>query len=205
MNEFLQSPDLPDSSPAGQEAQEKAREKFREQRSSQQAAATQAKKDESSALTHDWQISDFLTKLLKTQRDDDLIDLVIDLLEQNVPSAFITAILSLAYKGNVKEEVLNVNYDLELLIPTSQKEEQEIQKWVNKIINIALSDAERVYENMISASDWQIHPQLIQLAAYILSIYSKQKKIDIDAHVIDSFSKNLLEKIKEILNEQLNI
>lgn len=195
------------------EQAEKLAEQFRE--NARQIKAQ--KKDEKKHKAKDDKLVDILTKFIKSSKNSGLVAIIIRLLQENIPPAFILAIILLTHRE------LQIESGIILSLPSGSGEipstmsieetklrnqEITIKLWTETIITAALENPYKIIRN-IKDQDLQIKSTAIQLMAFVLRDYFQNElQIEKDFEEIRAFSnfslQGIITKVEERL-EQMQI
>lgn len=213
MADFDKFDDLDVAQP--QEASEEAKERFQERLAAAQKTLKQLKKDESKRKKQDNHLVKIITYFLQTAGNTSLANLVADLVEKNVPSDFILAILSLV--DNQSKDAILVKKS-QLLLQGAHSEEtqvlvtleenvfekispeikQEIDSWFEHIYMIGKEETEKIMEKTLDA-DLEVNPNLLQLMASLLQRFLAKYGHNSEYSPIYEFIKLGLQKVYEKL------
>jgi len=188
MADFDQLGDLDVAQP--QEASEEAKEQFRERLAAAQKALKKLKKDEAKRKNQDNHLAKIITYFLQTAGNTDLANLIAALVENDVPSDFVLAILALVDTQS-KEAILVKKEQLLLsgvqtvenaLVPLeenvfeqiSPEIKREIDEWFKNIYLIGKEETEKIMEITLDI-DLQIDTNILQLTASLLQRFLVKK------------------------------
>ena len=200
--------------PQGQEASEEAKEKFQERLATAQKALKQLKKDEQKRKKQDNHLAKIIAYFLQTQGNSDLASLIAGLVEKDVPSDFILAILSLV-DAQSKEVILVKKAQLLLENSTETKQalvtlddnvfeklspefKQEINDWFEHIYLIGVEETEKIMETTLDA-ELEIDPNILQLMASLLQRFLAKNGHPSEYSIVYEFIKLSLQNIYEQL------
>lgn len=211
MGDNYREGDLPIDAQGGGEGgvSEAAREQFQENLRKGQAAVRQIRKDEAKHKAFDNTLAHFVSQLLQTGGYDQVVLLIAELVNANVPSDFLLAILSLQWEELAKHAELNGTELLVLsfsseMIPSSLFE--RFQNWKERVSFDAQQYAEQVLETIIQVETWQIHPSLITLAGIlmqnVLRDHGTMAELQDTKQVCQIFFEQLTEKLQEYINQK---
>ena len=199
---------------AGQAPQvsEAAQEKFRDNLKKSQAAQKKANKNERKSKTQDNTLAIIISKLLQDTSNYTIVSLLVQLIENNTPSNFLLAILSLYFK-EVKTQLeksltllpennITISQDIISNISSSvlpKNIQEQIKHWGDSIIQASQQDKEKIFETIIQAETWEIHPSLIALSAHIIVKFSEQNHASLEILQAKDFSQTFFQKFLEDL------
>lgn len=194
---------------------ESAREAFREQQRSAQAAKVQLKRDEGKAKTFDNTLAVLVSQLLQQGGHDHVVVLVASLVESNIPSDVILAILSLEYAEAYRRaeialssfqdtkavlaQKINVS-ELTVFAPNIQS---QLIVWAERIIANALKDAGQVLETIIHVDTWQINPSLTALSRIMIIQFAEKNGVHVAMEEADDFTNRFFHRLQNTLQEHL--
>ncbi len=199
------------------ESSEISQEQFQENLRRTQAAIKKIHKDEKKVTFHNLSLAQIITNLLQAGGQDDVVALIIDLVERNVPSEFILAVLSIFFKETKRQEMspdsllgagsesksimLHKNSKNFTIFP--ELVQNEIEQWGEFIFNKSLDDIEKILETIVQTETWEILPSLVQLSARLLQKYLEEKNINVDFEELRMFSSTFFENLLENLQEEV--
>ena len=219
MPESYNEGDLPSEAGQASEAQEATSERFREQRKKAQASAKKAQIQERKAKGYDNTLAQVVTAILQKGGNDTIIILIADLIENNVPSDLLLAVLSLEYEDantyiQKQQVALQSNENVQTLVQASKSIQvaqplpnnlkELLDTWWESIKELSFKDAEKVLETIIDAHSWKIHPSLINLTTHIILQFASNKGISIEFSAIHEFCEQFFEKLLEKLQNTLS-
>lgn len=201
------------------EAVEKLSEQLREN-----AAAVKAmRQQEGKQRDKDNKLVAILMKFVKSNQNSVLVELIVRLLNENVPASFILAIILLAYEEIQKELGVNLSlpegfqFDKKLLnagnnnyqsLQKSEENSEEfiltaekkliLKMWTESVINASLENPYKILRT-IKDNEGNIKSSAIQLTAFIIrDFFEKDFKGSIDFEMIHGFAQLTM---KQILHE----
>ena len=187
------------------EKSEKLNEVYKEWIKAQQKAIKKIKRDEAKAKVFDDSLWDVIKKFLNDWDKDFIINLISNLVEKNVPSDFILAIiLPISHIANekivlrLKEKWVD---NLWLSIQIDDEFKQKIFDWINMIYSVAIIEKEWVLDSIIDHNTWKPIPGLDKLFLEILKILLFEK--DWEDVKIWEFEKNISLEVFERIIEKL--
>ena len=199
--------DIPGWGEAWWQVSEAAKEKFNENLRKAQAAQKKAAITEKKFKGYDNTLAVIIQYMLSKGGYDKIIYLVADLIENNVPSDFILAILSIVDENANKQANMRINdmlwkiYDLALSFDS--KIENQMYEWVNVIYSCAIVDKEKVLSSLINHDTWEClasaHLLFFEIAIKIL----EEEKIKFDREEQKQFAKSIFNKITENLQTEM--
>lgn len=215
MDEIFKEDGAVDQGPQGGESSEAAQEKFKENLKKTQAAIKQLKKDEGKAKSYDFSLAQFVTNLLKSGGSSQMIFLISDLIEKNVPSSFILALLSLQYSDAEKYTAKYLEAsEITAIIPRNSIEksfsdipsqyQEDIKLWGDSIVKIGLLNPEDVFETIIQVETWELLVTVKQLTALVIKEYLLSKGVNTQHINIDLFVENFLQAFLMNLQEKIS-
>lgn len=164
---------------------ERAREAASEAAAEQaRKKASQNKKEEGTARKHDSRFADAFVRFLQSEKDDDFLEILVNLLDRNIPSVFLLAVISLLDEeaaalfaeevgqtpNRVNELIPTINTHLNLT-QTNSANIETLRRWVTHIIvSVDSLDAEtrlRLTAENREADEWimdLIQACLLQIA-----------------------------------------
>lgn len=184
------------------EKSEKLNEAYKEWIKAQQKAIKKIKADEKKAKIFDDSLWDVIKKFLEDWDKDFLITLIANLIEKNVPSDFILAIIlpisELAREKTIlKVQESGVN-NLWLQIQSDDDFRKKMIEWMDLIYSVAILEKEWVLDSIVDHNSWKPIPGLDKLFLEVLRILlSFQNK------EIWEFEKNISYEIFEKIIEKL--
>lgn len=210
MGDNYREGDLPLDAQGGEGGvSEAAREQFQENLRKGQAAVKQIRKDEAKHKAFDNTLAHFVSQLLQTGGYDQVVLLIAELVNANVPSDFLLAVLSLQWEELAKSIDLN---GVELITPAFSLDiipfslSDQFQRWKERISFDAQQYAEQVLETIIQVETWQIHPSLIALSGIlmqnVLQDHGATAELPDTKQVCQLFFEQLTEKLQEYLNQK---
>lgn len=210
--------DVPLGGQEQQSVSEAAREQFQEQLRSAQAAVKQIKKDEGAAKAFDNTLAHIISSILQQGGYDHIIVLISDLIESNVPSDFLLALLSLIFEeayqkaqqkllaeGTQQVALLGQNNFSGNTFSSFPHEKQiQLRDWGDLIVQISFKDAEKVLETVIKIETWDIHPSLLALVSHLIIEFAKESHITMQLPETREFSRSFIQKLIDSLQDYIN-
>ena len=199
--------DIPVWAEWGWQLSEKAKEKFAENLRKSQAAQKKAAIVEGKFRSYDFTLAAIIQKILADSGWSQIILHLADLVERNVPSDLILAILSLTYP-QAEEFVLKRledfwKRDLKPALTFDDEHESKIYDWINLVYSCSIADKESVLASLIDHDTWECHPSWYLLFYEILISYLDENKVKYDAKKQKDFSKWIFDMIVDKLQEDL--
>lgn len=184
------------------EASEKNQEAYKDSIKAQQKAIKKIKKDEAKAKVFDDSLWAVIKQFLEDWDKDFLISLIANLVEKNVPSDFILAIiLPISHIANEKI-VLKLEkkwvWNLWLSIQINSEFKQKIYDWINIIYSVSLLEKEWILNSIVDHNTWKPIPGLDKLFLEVLKILLNSQNQE-----IWEFEKNISYEIFEKIIEKL--
>ena len=216
MPEHYQEGDIPEHSGQAGEGREQSKERFQEKLKKTKAQIKKIHQEEKKKKIFNTSLSGIIVHLLKKGDNDEIIVLISDLVESNVPSDFILSIISIyikeaeIYITNQGELVLTTGHSQKLVLSNiknnkfSPEVNAKITNWGNLVVKIALQDAQKVLETVIQVETWSTHPSLIKLSVMVLEKFLKNKKEKVEHKELLQFAQSFLENIFEQIQKKLN-
>lgn len=201
--------------PQAQEASEEAKEKFQERLATAQKALKQLKRDEAKRKKQDNHLAKIITYFLQTQGNTDLANLIAVLVENDVPSDFILAILALV-DAQSKEVILIKKEQLLLQNPAQDNTKvlvvlqenvlenltpelkQEIDAWFEHLYLIGKEETEQIMATTLDL-DLEIDQNILQLATTLLQRFLAKNSLSFEYNSVYEFIQFGLQKIYEQL------
>ena len=189
------------------QASEKARESFNENLRKTQAAQKKAIITENKFKAYDNTLALIIQDLLKKWGYDRIIFLTADLIENNIPSDFILAILSVLDERADKQANKRIEqwwwkmYDLALTFESKIK--SKIYKWINLIYSCSIVDKEKVLWSLIDHNTWECLQSAHLLFFEIMIKILWEEEIEYDRNEQKDFSKGIFENIIENLQTEM--
>lgn len=184
------------------EKSEKLNEAFKEWIKAQQKAIKKIKADEKKAKVFDDSLWDVIKKFLADWDKDFLITLIANLVEKNVPSDFILAIIMpISHLANEKIILKLENWwiwNLWLSIQIDSDFKQKIFDWINIIYSVAILEKEWVLDSIVDHNLWKPIPGLDKLFLEVFKIILQSENQE-----IWEFEKNISYEIFEKIIEKL--
>lgn len=184
------------------EKSEKLNEAFKEWIKAQQKAIKKIKADEKKAKVFDDSLWDVIKKFLADWDKDFLITLIANLVEKNVPSDFILAIIMpISHLANEKIILKLENWwiwNLWLSIQIDSDFKQKIFDWINIIYSVAILEKEWVLDSIVDHNFWKPIPGLDKLFLEVFKIILQSENQE-----IWEFEKNISYEIFEKIIEKL--
>ena len=158
---------------------ESAKEQFSDNIKKWQKAAKQQKVAELKAKQYDDTLASVLTSMLSWGDCDFLVILISNLIDNNVPSDFILAILSISNVEAEERVVTKTNewgvYEFwewwtSLINYGDNEFSSKIINWINLIYSIAIIEKDEVLASIIDHNTWKCIPALKKLFLAILTI-----------------------------------
>ena len=154
---------------------EAAKEVFRENLKKSQAATKQIRTEEGKKQTYNNALAQLVSWMLKQGGYDFIVLLIADLVEANIPSDLILAVLSLEFTeayDRAHNTVLSISAssDTKAMVQQtamtgtgifSEKIQGFIATWGERVIFNAMKEPEEVLETIIHVDTWKIHPSLV--------------------------------------------
>ncbi|MCD5383026.1 hypothetical protein LR002_02800 [Candidatus Gracilibacteria bacterium] len=196
--------DIDSSAEAGvqsPEQAEKLNEAYKEKAKASQKASKQLKKDEAKAKVFDDGLGDVIKKFLNDRDKDFIVSLVTGLIEKNVPSDFILAILvpisDLANEKIAMKISEKGIQNLGLSVQIENKFHQQIFDWINVIYSVAILEKEGVLETVIDHNSWKPIPGLDKLFLEILKTLTENGEIgDFERAISYKIFEKVIEKLE---------
>lgn len=183
------------------EQAEKLNEAYKEKAKASQKASKQLKKDEAKAKVFDDGLWDVIKKFLNDRDKDFIVSLVTWLIEKNVPSDFILAILvpisDLANEKIAMKISEKWIQNLWLSVQIENKFHQQIFDWINVIYSVAILEKEGVLETVIDHNSWKPIPGLDKLFLEILKTLTENWEIwDFERAISYKIFEKVIEKLE---------
>lgn len=199
--------DIPGWGEAWWQVSEAAKEKFQENLRKSQAAQKKASIAEKKFKGYDDTLAKIIQYMLQQGGYDKIIYLIADLVENNVPSDFILAILSIINEDARNQAVMRIDEKLwkiyDLALTFESEIENKMYEWVNIIYSCAIVDKEKVLSSLINHDTWECltsaHLLFFEIATKILD----EEKIEYDRKEQKDFAKSIFDKIMENLQTEL--
>lgn len=184
------------------EKSEKLNEAFKEWIKAQQKAIKKIKADEKKAKVFDDSLWDVIKKFLADWDKDFLITLIANLVEKNVPSDFILAIIMPISNLANEKIILKLEnwwiWNLWLSIQIDSDFKQKIFDWINIIYSVAILEKEWVLDSIVDHNLWKPIPGLDKLFLEVFKIILQSENQE-----IWEFEKNISYEIFEKIIEKL--
>lgn len=186
---------------------ESAREQFAENLRKSQAAQKAAQIQEQKFKWYDNTLAAIVQWFLQAWGFDKIIILIADLVEHNVPSDFILAILSIISEDALKQVNLRLqdwkfrSFDLTLTFSDNLK--SKIYSWVSLIYSSALVDKERILSSLINSDTWECLPSAHLIFHEILIKFLEDNSFEYDREEQRLFSKNLFINMMDKIQNEL--
>lgn len=198
---------LDDSDSAGSaEASEAFKEQMRKNAAALQAIATH----QAAQKTKEDRLAKFLVKFLQTQSDNDLVFLVIKLLQENIPGAFILACLSIIDKEILTELVKEAPEELaSLKIAAVEELPQEIREdlntWGEAILLAGLMLPGKTLSTVLTSEN-KLKSIVLDLLVYVLETYFENRGLEYSEEQIRQFAllsiQSVLIKLRDRAQEK---
>lgn len=184
------------------EKSEKLNEAFKEWIKARQKAKKKIKSDEKKAKVFDDSLWDVIKKFLADWDKDFLITLIANLVEKNVPSDFILAIIMPISNLANEKIILKLEnwwiWNLWLSIQIDSDFKQKIFDWINIIYSVAILEKEWVLDSIVDHNLWKPIPGLDKLFLEVFKIILQSENQE-----IWEFEKNISYEIFEKIIEKL--
>ncbi len=211
-----------------QEVTKEQAEQFQEQMRAAQAALQALQKQEEKAKKRDGSLAGLLSKFVKSNKDMDILQLIVFCLNMNIPVNFIVAVLSLFYFDIYKE--LALQFKKEDLASLEQKEKEfldtlerqettalenpqefheqhlpahvkaRINEWVKDIMLLCLEEMRRVLDTVYENQKAHLTPT--QLSTKVLEKYLNFVKIQGEYERVKAFSEFILNGIGQQIRKE---
>jgi hypothetical protein len=193
------------ASEGGAEVSQEAVERFREQARKAAAQAKQDKKSEQKKKKQDDVLIQIILQFLKNPKYSGFFLLLSRVLEKNVPSDFILALLSLIHKESA--DALNAKNLVIKKSPTQTSQfppeiAKPLENWNTIIFSVASGEPHRVLETIVD-HEWNIDNNLIQLFSLVLKEFFTFKKFETPFSQIKGFSETFFVNLSSGLEKQI--
>jgi hypothetical protein len=135
------------------------------------------------------------------------MSLLIDLLDANIPSSFLISLLSLLFPELSSQESKTSSQEKSqnLQIPGFSPDISfEISQWVAEILEVSRKNADKIFETMIVAETWEVHPSLQKFAYRLLLEKVSKTQRSISSEQIEVFITSLFERLLSLLQKEIN-
>ena len=192
---------------------EAAKEAFRENLKKSQAAVKQIKRQEGKAKAFDNTLAVLVTSLLQQGGNDQVVLLIASLVDSNIPSDMILAILSLEYTQAYEKAEATARIHEEKnseLLQKMQFGESElfspelqvtITSWAERIVFNSFKDAQQVLETIIHVETWKIQPALITLSRVMMESFAARNNVTLDREEAEVFCHQFFQRLLDVLQE----
>lgn len=206
LDDFSFSEGADGGSEGGAEATSEAVERFKEQQRKSAAQAKRDKKQEGKRKQQDNTLARIIVHFLGDKRYTGFFVLISSLLDKNIPSDFLLAILALIHKDSAdvlkeKEIVLkrppndpSKNFPPKLAKPLSY--------WTSLMYSVAGAEPHKVLETIVD-HNWDLDPNLSQFMSLVLKEFFKFMKFEVPFENLKSFSEVFLKMLFDELEKQV--
>lgn len=193
------------SADGGAEITQEDIEQFKERARKTAAQAKKDKKTEGKRKDEEAVLVDVILQFLKNKKYAQFFLLLSRLLQKNVPSYFILAVLALIHKESAS--ILDAkNIVIKKAPPQTTNFPPEISRplssWNTLIFSVASAQPHRVLETVLD-QDWNIDPNLVQFFSLVLQEFFVFKKFETPTGNIYSFSQTFLQGLTLSLEKQI--
>lgn len=191
-------------------------ERFKEQMQKNAAAMAALQKSEQKQKKTEDKLAKILAQFIKSSANDELVRLVSQCLEENMPANLILHVILLGNEDLQKETGINIKLlgvregDEQAIVPFSFENQAlplklkiEIDTWVAEVMRAAGTHPHKVLLTCIDRADGKVKKELVKLFIKVLNDFLQAEGQEVDGPVAGQFARFVLQGIMRKIHDDL--